>query len=136
MGTARCNFHGSDLNDAATYGNGIGMINITTNTGNNIVNPTSSSGWHHYINLSWSDCKDYNNNETNYWVTQIANACGSTDLYVRSRKGGSLDDTTAWVAPWTKILTAANINATLDGRYVNTSGDTMTGVLVGKSGNL
>lgn len=92
---------GGTMSDASKYGNSMGMINLTANSGTNI-NPNNQSGWHHFINLSHSD-----HDGTNMWQTQFANAAGSTDLWVRSRKGGNLD-ASAWAAPWTRILTGTN----------------------------
>ena len=103
------------------------MCNLGDN--GSVDNPGGKTGWHHVINLTWVDAADNNGSTTNEYCTQIANACGSSDLYVRSRSGGSITNGTAWVAPWTKILTDANYGSIADNRYVKKTGDTMTGNL-------
>ena len=108
---------GNSMNTIADHGCELGMASLSSLGAT--VNPNNQTGWHHYINLTWSDCKDNNNSTTNEWCTQIANACGSTDLWVRSRAGGSIADGTAWVAPWTRILTGSNYASVLNGKYVN-----------------
>ncbi len=117
----------SNLNAFANHGHALGMCNLADN--GLVDNPGGKTGWHHVINLTWRDTSDNNGSTTNEWCTQIANACGSSDLYVRSRSGGSITNGTAWVAPWTKILTDANYGSIADNRYVKKSGDTMTGAL-------
>lgn len=117
----------SNLNAFANRGHALGMCNLVDN--GSVDNPGGKTGWHHVINLTWIDAADNNGSTTNEYCTQIANACGSSDLYVRSRGGGSIANGTAWVAPWTKILTDANYGSIADNRYVKKSGDTMTGNL-------
>lgn len=122
----------SNLNDFANRGHALGMCSLGDN--GPVDNPGGKTGWHHVINLTWIDAADNNGTTTNEWCTQIANACGSSDLYVRSRGGGSITNGTAWGAPWTKILTASNYTGTTDSRYVLKSGDTMTGQLNATAG--
>ena len=93
------------MNDAATYRNAMGMISVSAPTSGtaSYVNPNGQTGWHHFINMSYSET-----NSSNMWQTQIANKAGTTDLWVRSRAGGAVSDSAAWAAPWTRILTGSN----------------------------
>lgn len=102
---------GHNFNDIATHGNSMGMSNIaapyassTANyqTLNGYVNPNGQTGWHHYINLSYTDS---NNTATspNMWQTQFAIKAGTTEVYVRSRAGGKISNSAAWGAPWVRL---------------------------------
>lgn len=102
---------GHNFNDIATHGNSMGMSNIaapyassTANyqTLNGYVNPNGQTGWHHYINLSYTDS---NNTATspNMWQTQFAIKAGTTEVYVRSRAGGKISNSAAWNAPWVRL---------------------------------
>ena len=102
---------GNNFNDIATHGNSMGMSNIaapyassTANyqTLNGYVNPNGQTGWHHYINLSYTDS---NNTATSpsMWQTQFAIKAGTTEVYVRSRAGGKISNDAAWVAPWVRL---------------------------------
>lgn len=102
---------GNNFNDIATHGNSMGMSNIaapyassTANyqTLNGYVNPNGQTGWHHYINLSYTDS---NNTATspNMWQTQFAIKAGTTEVYVRSRAGGKISNSAAWNAPWVRL---------------------------------
>lgn len=102
---------GNNFNDIATHGNSMGMSNIaapyassTANyqTLNGYVNPNGQTGWHHYINLSYTDS---NNTATspNMWQTQFAIKAGTTEVYVRSRAGGKISNSAAWAAPWVRL---------------------------------
>ena len=102
---------GNNFNDIATHGNSMGMSNIaapyassTANyqTLNSYVNPNGQTGWHHYINLSYTDS---NNTATspNMWQTQFAIKAGTTEVYVRSRAGGKISNSDAWAAPWVRL---------------------------------
>lgn len=102
---------GNNFNDIATHGNSMGMSNIaapyassTANyqTLNAYVNPNGQTGWHHYINLSYTDS---NNTSTspNMWQTQFAIKAGTTEVYVRSRAGGKISNSDAWAAPWVRL---------------------------------
>jgi hypothetical protein len=102
---------GNNFNDIATHGNSMGMSNIaapyassTANyqTLNAYVNPNGQTGWHHYINLSYTDS---NNTATspNMWQTQFAIKAGTTEVYVRSRDGGKISNSAAWAAPWVRL---------------------------------
>ena len=102
---------GNNFNDIATHGNSMGMSNIaapyassTANyqTLNGYVNPNGQTGWHHYINLSYTDS---NNTATspNMRQTQFAVKAGTTEVYVRSRAGGKISNSAAWDAPWVRL---------------------------------
>ena len=102
---------GHNFNDIATHGNSMGMSNIaapyassTANyqTLNGYVNPNGQTGWHHYINLSYTDS---NNTATspNMCQTQFAIKAGTTKVYVRSRAGGKISNSDAWAAPWVRL---------------------------------
>ena len=102
---------GNNFNDIATHGNSMGMSKIaapyassTANyqTLNGYVNPNGQTGWHHYINLSYTDS---NNTATspNMWQTQFAIKAGTTEVYVRSRAGGKISNSDAWAAPWVRL---------------------------------
>ena len=102
---------GNNFNDIATHGNSMGMSNIaapyassTANyqTLNGYVNPNGQTGWHHYINLSYTDS---NNTATspNMLQTQFAIKAGTTEVYVRSRAGGKISNDAAWAAPWVRL---------------------------------
>ena len=102
---------GNNFNDIATHGNSMGMSNIAapyaSSTANyqmlnGYVNPNGQTGWHHYINLSYTDS---NNTATspNMWQTQFAIKAGTTEVYVRSRAGGKISNDAAWAAPWVRL---------------------------------
>ena len=102
---------GNNFNDIATHGNSMGMSNIAApyasstdnyQTLNGYVNPNGQTGWHHYINLSYTDS---NNTATspNMWQTQFAIKAGTTEVYVRSRAGGKISNSAAWAAPWVRL---------------------------------
>jgi hypothetical protein len=126
MGVTRAQYGvGSNMNQVADHGCELGMVNLSgTDT---TVNPNGATSWHHYINMTWSDCADNNGTTSNEWCTQIANKAGTTDLWVRSRSGSTIASGTAWVAPWTRILTGSNWTSVVDGRYLKLSGGTMAG---------
>lgn len=124
---------GNNFNDIATHGNSMGMSDIaapyassTANhqTLNGYVNPNGQTGWHHYINLSYTDS---NNTATspNMWQTQFAIKAGTTEVYVRSRAGGKISNSAAWAAPWVRlarvtdnVASASNADK-LDGIHAN-----------------
>lgn len=102
---------GNNFNDIATHGNSMGMSNIAApyasstdnyQTLNGYVNPNGQTGWHHYINLSYTES---NNTATspNMWQTQFAIKAGTTEVYVRSRDGGKISNSAAWAAPWVRL---------------------------------
>ena len=64
---------------------------------NSNVNPNNQTSWHHFINMS------YNTRSTNMWQTQFAIKAGTTEVWVRSRAGGSISDSSAWAAPWVRL---------------------------------
>ena len=123
-----------NMNNAAGYRNALGMINLSGTDAT--INPNGQTGWHHFINMSYSESSG-----SNMWQTQIANKAGTTDLWVRSRAGSAITDGTAWAAPWTRILTGsnyksvvtpANIGAAASNHthnYLPLSGGTLTGDL-------
>ena len=102
---------GNNFNDIATHGNSMGMSKIvepyasSTNnykTLNGYVNPNGQTGWHHYINLSYTDSNNTATNP-NMWQTQFAIKAGTTEVYVRSRAGGKISNNAAWTAPWVRL---------------------------------
>lgn len=108
--------HGAaNMNDVARGGrSSVGMADLSTPSGGTAtaVNPNGGTSWHHFINISYRD----GGAGSNSWVTQIANKAGTTDLWVRSRNGGTISDTTNWAAGWTRILTGTNYT-----NYINTT---------------
>lgn len=106
------NLSSTTMNAVATRGNAIGMASLKGTSA--LIDPNGQNGWHHFINMSFV----VDSSQSNMWQTQIANKAGTTDLWVRSRSGGSVSDTAAWGAPWTRILTGTNYSAVLNGAYV------------------
>lgn len=106
------NLSSTTMNAVATRGNAIGMASLKGTSA--LIDPNGQNGWHHFINMSFA----VDSSQSNMWQTQIANKAGTTDLWVRSRSGGSVSDTAAWGAPWTRILTGTNYSAVLNGVYV------------------
>lgn len=86
---------GVTMNTIASYGNCMGMANLASSNSN--VNPNNQTSWHHFINMS------YNIESTNMWQTQFAIKAGTTEVWVRSRAGGSISDSSAWAAPWVRL---------------------------------
>lgn len=84
-----------NMNNVASYGNAMGMQNLTGTDAT--VNPNGQTGWHHFINMS------YHTESTNMWQTQFAIKAGTTGVWVRSRGGGSIANGTAWAAPWVRL---------------------------------
>lgn len=83
------------MNTIASYGNCMGMADLASSNSN--VNPNNQTSWHHFINMS------YNTESTNMWQTQFAIKAGTTEVWVRSRAGGSVSDSSAWAAPWVRL---------------------------------
>lgn len=83
------------MNTVAYYGNCMGMADLASSNSN--VNPNNQTGWHHFINMS------YNTESDNMWQTQFAIKAGTTEVWVRSRAGGSTSDSSAWAAPWVRL---------------------------------
>lgn len=106
------NLSSTTMNAVATRGNAIGMASLKGTSA--LIDPNGQNGWHHFINMS----SVVDSSQSDMWQTQIANKAGTTDLWVRSRSGGSVSDTAAWGAPWTRILTGTNYSAVLNGVYV------------------
>lgn len=86
---------GVTMNTIASYGNCMGMADLASSNSN--VNPNNQTSWHHFINMS------YNTESTNMWQTQFAIKAGTTEVWVRSRAGGSISDSSAWAAPWVRL---------------------------------
>ena len=93
-------------NSFAERGCALGMINLGSN--GSVDNPNGQTGWHHIINLTWTDTADNNGTTTNEWCTQIMNSCGSGNLWYRSRNGGTIANGTAWAAGWRRIWMQGN----------------------------
>lgn len=78
------------------------------------ANRPDSNSWHQYTTLGTGD---------NAYCHQLSYAyAGGTNIYHRIRNAGS------W-GGWITILDSSNYSGICDGRYVNVSGDTMTGAL-------
>lgn len=119
------NLDNTDMNQVAEMGNAMGMAYLETPEGvseASYINPEGKTGWFHFINMS------YLKQESNSWKTQIAIQAGTDNIYIRSRAGGTITNS-AWKSNWTKMLTASNYSSVIDNRYVNVTGDTMTGYL-------
>lgn len=86
---------GVTMNTIASYGNCMGMADLASSNSN--VNPNNQTSWHHFINMS------HNTESTNMWQTQFAIKAGTTEVWVRSRAGGSISDSSAWAAPWVRL---------------------------------
>lgn len=86
---------GVTMNTIASYGNCMGMADLASSNSN--VNPNNQTSWHHFINMS------YNTESANMWQTQFAIKAGTTEVWVRSRAGGSISDSSAWAAPWVRL---------------------------------
>lgn len=86
------------MDDVATYGSSMGMVNLKSADANK--NPNNQTGWHHFINISYKE-----HNGSNMWQTQFAIRAGTSDVYVRSRSGGSVNGN-AWAAPWVRLAKA------------------------------
>lgn len=80
----------SNMNDIGRLHASVGMTQLA-DPGNTVDNPGNGTSWHHYIDISYTD--DPNN--SNAWVTQFANKAGTTDLWMRSRSGGTITNGTA-----------------------------------------
>ena len=125
------NLDNTDMNQVAKMGNAMGMAYLETPEGvseASYINPEGKTGWFHFINMS------YSKQESNNWKTQIVVQAGTDNIYIRSRSGGTITNS-VWKSNWTKMLTASNYSSIIDGRYVNISGDTMTGELSIKAQN-
>lgn len=89
------NINNVTMNTIASYGNCMGMANLASSNSN--VNPNNQTSWHHFINMS------YNTSPNNMWQSQIAIRAGTTEVWVRSRSGGTVQDNQAWQAPWVRL---------------------------------
>lgn len=105
------------MNTIASYGNCMGMASLASSNSN--VNPNNQTSWHHFINMSYDTSPD------NMWQSQIAIRAGTTEVWVRSRSGGTVQDNQAWQAPWVRLArttdnVASATNADkLDGIHAN-----------------
>lgn len=86
---------GVTMNTIASYGNCMGMAELASSNSN--VNPNNQTSWHHFINMS------HTTESTNMWQTQFAIRAGTTEVWIRSRAGGSISDSSAWAAPWVRL---------------------------------
>ena len=75
-----------------------------------------------FNNQNWQKVLDFGANDNGYRVQLNTTLTLNGSLYLRHKIGGT------WHG-WREILDSANYPAYLDGRYVNASGDTMTGPL-------
>lgn len=89
------------MDDIATWGNTMGMANLKSANAN--INPNNQTGWHHFINISYTQ-----HSGSNMWQTQLACKAGTSDVYVRSRSGGSVSGA-AWAAPWVRLAKTSDI---------------------------
>ena len=115
---------GVTMNTIASYGNCMGMADLVSRNSN--VNPNNQTSWHHFINIS------YNTESTDMWQTQFANKAGTTEVWVRSRAGGSISDSSAWAAPWVRLAritdnVASATNADMVDGYHATDGRIFNG---------
>lgn len=108
------NLPDSDMNTIASYGNCMGMVELSSSSSN--INPNNQTGWHHFINMS------YTTSSNNMWQSQIAIKAGTTEVWVRSRMEGTISDSSAWSAPWVRLArttdTVSNADK-LDGIHAN-----------------
>lgn len=115
---------GVTMNTIAYYGNCMGMADLASSNSN--INPNNQTSWHHFINMS------YNTESTNMWQTQFAIKAGTTEVWVRSRAGGSISNNSAWAAPWVRLARitdniASATNADMVDGYHATDGRTFNG---------
>lgn len=78
------------------------------------ANRPDSNTWHQYTTMGTGD--------GNYCHQLSYAYAGGTNIYHRTKNNGS------WTS-WLTILDSSNYSGILDGRYVNATGDTMTGKL-------
>ena len=100
-------------NLAAYNGASCGMINAATD------NPLGTSSWCHAWSQTW------NNGTTSSWVSQIVlGTQNGSGMWYRCTSGDIAGRS------WIRVLDTNNYASTLDDRYVNITGDTMTGDLI------
>jgi hypothetical protein len=81
-------------------------------------NPRGAAGWVHVWSQAWQ------HGVTSSWVSQIAlNVNDGAGMWYRTTSGNIAG------RAWIRVLDTNNYASTLDGRYVNVTGDTMTGAL-------
>lgn len=117
---------GVTMNTIASYGNCMGMANLASSNSN--VNPNNQTSWHHFINMS------YNTESTNMWQTQFAIKAGTTEVWVRSRAGGSISDSSAWAAPWVRLARITDNIANAYHLRINSANTWSTWYWAGQSG--
>lgn len=101
------------LTQLAAYNNAsCGMIHAATD------NPRGAAGWVHVWSQAWS------HGVTSSWVSQIAlNVNDGAGMWYRTTSGNIAG------RAWIRVLDTNNYASVLDARYVNVTGDTMTGAL-------
>lgn len=101
------------LTQLAAYNNAsCGMIHAATD------NPRGAAGWVHVWSQAWS------HGVTSSWVSQIAlNVADGAGMWYRTTSGNIAG------RAWIRVLDTNNYASVLDSRYVNATGDTMTGLL-------
>jgi hypothetical protein len=101
------------LTQLAAYNNAsCGMIYAATD------NPRGAAGWVHVWSQAWS------HGVTSSWVSQIAlNVADGAGMWYRTTSGNIAG------RAWIRVLDTNNYASVLDSRYVNVTGDTMTGDL-------
>lgn len=107
------------LTQLAAYNNAsCGMIHAATD------NPRGAAGWVHVWSQAWS------HGVTSSWVSQIAlNVNDGAGMWYRTTSGNIAG------RAWIRVLDTNNYASVLDGRYVNVTGDTMTGLLTVTTGS-
>ena len=108
------NKNAADL--SSTYGTGLTVSGIYNNgwpfTYGTAITANGNGGYFQ-IAGEWSGS-----------ITSDSNKDFKTEMYLRHRR----DSYDIW-STWTRVVTERNYTSILDGRYVNTAGDTMTGTL-------
>ena len=105
---------------------GVGEHNAN-NVTYNFCGYYTSNGPATSLGASTSDGALYAQAYSSTWVAQIAQDYRNGGLYVRGKNNGT------WQS-WYTVLDTRNYTGVLDSRYINTSGDTMTGHLYATSG--
>ena len=105
---------------------GVGEHNAN-NVTYNFCGYYTSNGPATSLGASTSDGALYAQAYSSTWVAQIAQDYRNGGLYVRGKNNGT------WQS-WYTVLDTRNYTGVLDSRYINASGDTMTGHLYATSG--
>lgn len=117
---------GITMNTIASFGNCMGMANLASSNSN--VNPNNQTSWHHFINMS------YNTETANMQQTQFAIKAGTTEVWVRSRAGGYISDSSAWTAPWVRLARTTDDIANAYHLRINAANTWSTWYWIGQSG--